>query len=64
MIGAVLVPMVSGAKGRMECLDKCGVNGGGISDDLLQRLAVYRHTEYVLIPTIQRRYQRWNLKIS
>ncbi len=27
MIGAVLVTVVSGAKGRMECLDKCGVNG-------------------------------------
>lgn len=27
MIGAVLLTVVSGAKGRMECLDKCGVNG-------------------------------------
>ncbi len=27
MIGAVFVAVVSGAKGRMECLDKCGVSG-------------------------------------
>lgn len=27
MTGADLVPVVSGARGRMECLDKCGVNG-------------------------------------
>lgn len=27
MIGAVFVAVVSGAKGRMECLNKCGVNG-------------------------------------
>lgn len=27
MIRAALVAVVSGAKGKMECLDKCGVNG-------------------------------------
>lgn len=26
MIGAVFVAVVSGAEGRMECLDKCGFN--------------------------------------
>jgi len=30
--------VVSGAKGRMECLDKCGVNGGMQSDECVCKL--------------------------
>lgn len=41
MIGAVLVTVVSGAKGRMECLDKCGVNE--LNKKEAVRLTVERH---------------------
>jgi len=46
-----LVAVVSGAIGRMECLDKCGVNGWARNSDVLsiinqlyEKFDVFRHT--------------------